>query len=296
MAEQGGPSSWDAVLLEDLPAAEAWVGASLEHPRVHLRLHNVLVDAFAGMEARGSVLRRLAWRFEQRRIATWEGDLVARFGPSLTTLSPADADRVASLYGASSGVLPLAVPVDRYRDLGKGDPDTLVHVGTADERKGAGLADFVQRVWPEVRRRRPAASLLLGGRGTERFDDPVAGVSGLGFVPDDRVVLARGGIFVNPQKVGSGVKLKSLVALAAGRCLLSYAEGVRGVGGTHDADYSVATSVDDMIARAVELMERPAEANRIASLGLKLVSEQFSAQRVRRALPDVLRPDASVDP
>ena len=287
---EGGTASWQAVLLEDLPAAEAWRRAGLVHQRIHLRLHNVLADAFRGLDRRGGAPRRMAWRYERRRIERWERGLVHRHRGNLSTLSEADSLRLADRYGAGSSVVPVAIQVNRYAGLEPGEARTFVHVGSADERKGAGLFDFVDRAWPRIREHRPEVHLLLAGRGTRAFHDPAAGIEGLGFVEDARAVLAQGRIFVNPQTVGSGVKLKSLVAMASGRCLLTYPEGIRGVPARDGRDCAVVSSVDEMVTRAVALVDDPAVTSRIARGGERLVCREFTNESVRAALPASLRP------
>jgi len=111
--------------------------------------------------------------------------------------------------------------VEWYQHVLSGAAKTVINVGTADLRKGNSLVDFIRGPWQGVRTEIPEERLLSAGRGTERFADAHIGVEGLGYVRDDRDVLAKGLIFINPQKIAAGVQLKSIVAMLSGKLLIA---------------------------------------------------------------------------
>ncbi len=180
-------------------------------------------------------------------------------------------------------MFPVALDLGRYAAVPRGDARTVVHVGSADYRKRHGLRWLVERVWPRVRSREPDARLVLAGRGTDSFRDDVAGIEGLGYVDDDRDVLGLGPVFVNPQHVGSGVKVKSLIAMAAARCLVSTAKGIEGIEARPGRDCHVESDAASMAARLLRLVRHPAEVEAVAAAGRAFVARVHAPARVAEA-------------
>lgn len=280
---------WDRVLLEDLGSALIWKALARPLEGTHVRLHNVMADAFLGLAREGPVWRRWAWTLEVAKIRRWEEALLRHF-PSVSVLSNDDRDRVASLYGRTHlSVIPVSVELDRYSRVPVGSGSRVGYIGSADARKGHGLKAFIRRVWPRIIEKFPSAELVLAGRGTKELTEATEHVVGLGEVSDDVEVLSQCQVFVNPQLVGSGVKLKSLVALAAGRCLLSYPEDVRGLPGVAGRHYLVAATENEMVAQLRTLLGDPRRGVDVGASGRCLAADHFGAHKVREALPACLR-------
>lgn len=226
----------DVVIFEHVPAASLLndVRRVLPGARLVLRSHDVLHRAFGGIQAGVNPFLGCCWAWEAARIRLLERR-VATSVDVVWCISEADAAHYRQDFGvAPAGVLGLCV--EPMPEVDSGDPQTVVHLGGVDTRRGHGLSKFVNEGWPVVRKAVPAANLVLAGRGSERFANAAMGISGLGFVRDERAALSRGLIFVNPQLSGSGVKVKNLVALAAGKALVTTpvgAEGIPFVAGEH---------------------------------------------------------------
>ena len=119
------------------------------------------------------------------------------------------------------------------------------------------MSIFIQRVWRKVRTQVPDARLVLAGRGTECFTDAELGIEGLGFVDDDRDVLERGAIVINPQQIGTGIQLKSIVAMLSGKTLLSTPTGIEGVEGKNGEHFISVDPIEKMASEIVSLMQNP---------------------------------------
>jgi glycosyltransferase involved in cell wall biosynthesis len=268
-------------IIEDVPTACLLMdmqGEFLDLP-VAVRSENLLTEAFARLATEGPLLKRLAWRLEIRKIRRFEGR-VCVIADRFWAITFAEADAYAKQFGMRpSGVFGVCLDVDRYQMTLPGDPATVVHVGTADMRKGKGLHAFVRNVWPLVRRAVPEARLVLGGRGTERFSDAHAKVEGLGFVDDDQDVLGRGLIFINPQLVGAGLQLKTIVAMLAGKALVSTTVGAEGAEGIHGNHLLVADAPEETAAAIVGLMRHPDRAREMGVRAQQLAAETYSERR-----------------
>lgn len=245
-----------AVIFEDIPAAVflSEIADAFPGVRTAIRSHNLTVKAFEPLCRVGSAVRRFAWRYEVGRIADFEKAACKRAN-SVWAISGDDAAGYGKVLAIKvDGVMGVCLDVWRYIDVPFGDSRTVVCVGTADLRKGSSLTAFVSEVWPVVRGELPDAQLVLAGKGTEVYTDFNAGIQGRGFVQDDRDILGLGQIFINPQVIGSGIQLKSIVAMLAGKVLISTRLGVEGIDGSVGSDFLVAEDNCEMAATIVRLM------------------------------------------
>ena len=135
--------------------------------------------------------------------------------------------------------LPVSIDCEKYAVLApaSGRVDCFAHLGTLGLKKSPGMAAFVREVWPIVCEHLPSAELLLGGRVTYGRLGTRPGIRAIGYIEDEVGFLAGARFFLNTQTIGAGVKLPSLVYLAAGRVLVSGDVGVQGMAIQHVVNY-----------------------------------------------------------
>ena len=269
------------VLIEDVPCGVHFrmLDELLPGAQFALRSHNVISDIFVGVRDRTTGAGRLAWWLEVERARRFERRLLARIG-RVWAITQDDAATYGRYGVSTSGVFGVSVDCSRYDEVAEGNAQTVLCLGSADVRKGQGLARFVAEVWPIVRDSFPTARLVLGGRDTEVFNDPDKGILGLGFVDSENKVLSEGAIFVNPQDAGSGIKLKSLTAMAARKVLVSTRIGVEGVGGVSGRTYYQCETSLEMGQRIVQLMGDRGLRLSVGAAGSEFVRSSFSQSRL----------------
>jgi len=95
-------------------------------------------------------------------------------------------------------------------------------------------------------------------------------------VDDEREFLGQGRAFINPQEDGTGIQLKSLVALAAGKLLISSINGVTGIVGGKSGHHFLASNTPEGMAKDILLLlNEPAQVEAIASSGYQLVHSHY---------------------
>lgn len=236
---------------------------------------NVLSEAFAGVASSAPFPARLLWKIEIARIERFEKAAMQDADANWAITDDDAAGFRAKHDIECDGVLGIRLEKERFETPIEGDPRTLLYLGSFDVRKRQGIAKFVHEVFPRLRARIPDLRLRLGGRGSEEFDGVVAGVTGCGFVEEADEFLSRGLVVVNPQESGSGIKLKSLHALAAGKVLLTTSVGVQGIPGVDGEHFLLAEGVEEMAFHADTLAD-PTALLRVAEQGRRFVGERFS--------------------
>lgn len=143
---------------------------------------------------------------------------------------------------------------------------------------------LVRQVWPAVRRRLPSCTVLLAGRRPSPQVERLAG-EGVRLVvdaPDIRRCLDEMSVSVVVLSSGSGLKLKVLESLAAGRPVVASERGIAGIGAGPGV-----LPVSDAAAAAtalVDLLTDPVRLQVTASQARQRALDDFSWSRVAERL------------
>lgn len=258
------------------------------------RSHDVLHEAFSNFAVEGKWWMKLAWRYEIKRIKQFERDSVS-FADYSWAISSEDKDLLKTRFGKPiKGVFDCDINLEKYDSVARGDSKTILYLGSADYRKKHGLTSFVDNVWKEIvsQQKFSDCTLILGGKGTQDFKNSDLSIDGLGFVDSDEDFLGKGMFFMNPQQAGTGLKLKSLVAMAAGKVLVTTPNGALGLGGVPGIHYIVAADAMQMVFEISRLLDNPDEAIKISDAGRTMVEENFSydafSARIQPLLKDFI--------
>jgi glycosyltransferase involved in cell wall biosynthesis len=160
------------------------------------------------------------------------------------------------------------------------DPKQVLFLGSLEWRPNQdGVRLLLERVFPEVRAREPAARLAIVGRNPPdwlvRQAAALPGVEVHANVPDVRPFLARCGVFAVPLRIGGGSRLKILEALACAAPVVSTKVGAEGLCLEPGRHYVAVEQIEDMAAAIVECMLDPAAAREAAERGRGLVLERY---------------------
>jgi glycosyltransferase involved in cell wall biosynthesis len=176
-------------------------------------------------------VRRLAHVSSARKYEQLQG-VVLEEADRIWFVSEIERDRLAAaVAGSKTDVIPNGAR-DEYWSvplLDGGSQLEVLFVGPGSyEANSLGLAWFLGKAWPIVRRRVPAARLRIVGLGWEHFGGhPDASFAGwseslLGDYSRARVVIA-------PLFAGGGTKIKVLEAMAAARPVVTTPSGAEGL-------------------------------------------------------------------
>jgi polysaccharide biosynthesis protein PslH len=255
---------FDIVLVQDI--AMAPYGSRLrmlEGVPYFIRGHNVdtaVVSRYLNQEER-LVHRLVAW-WQLRKFHSYEPSALGA-ADGFAMISGTDAAELRRWYpGLSADVVGAGTDTEYFEPPLKADRDTslLVHVGSLTAHtKLQGMHWFCREVLPAVRRVVPSARLRLVGRCPAEDFDRYAGVATVGVVEDVRPHLHEAAIFVAPQFVGSGVRLKIINAMAAGCCIVCTplaCEGIPASNGIHLFQAAEAQAMADQIIGLLRAPQR----------------------------------------
>lgn len=201
----------------------------LPKAKVILRSHNVMHDVRLEQLRRTKGLSKPAIWFDCEKYIAFERKAVESCDAHWA-ITEADAKRMVALYNRPARCLTVSLPLEKYESLAPEDgrSNGFVHVGTLDFRRRSHLNNFLSVTWPKLLAVDSGASLTLAGA-LYGGAIPARNVRYLGRVPSDTDVYRLGRFALNFQSSTGGLKLKTLISMAAGRALVSTVEGVEGL-------------------------------------------------------------------
>ena len=217
-------------------------------------------------------------RIRRRLMLVGEARLLRAF-PRFFTLSDRLSEAIRTANPAASVcVVPLGIDAALYRytpDAERtGEPvvSAIGSMGWYPTRSAA--VRLITKLWPEIKRRVPAAKLQLVGWGArsalaEYCDLPDVIVAEN--VPDARPYFERTSVLLYAPGRGSGMKVKILEALAYGVPVVTTAEGIEGLPAVDGVHVGVCEDDAGLIARTVKLLGDPAAQIRQRAAGRALV-------------------------
>lgn len=279
----------DLVHMDHLHMAQYVHAVPLDMPVV-LREHNVesvIMRRFAAQSSNPFVKTYAA--LQARRLHAYEAKICPRFARCVA-VTPVDGRTLAQMAPeAHIEVLPDGVDTEWFDPSALSlEPETTRLVTTGDygwRPTADGLEYFVREIYPHIRRELPDVKLSVVGR---RPPDVVArmgdGVEVLGRVEDVRPEILRGAVFIVPTRIGSGIRLKILEAMALRRPVVSTSIGCEGIEAIPEEHILVADDPRAFAAHVVRLVRDPALAGRLTDAAARLIRERYAWSSITEQL------------
>jgi succinoglycan biosynthesis protein ExoO len=194
---------------------------------------------------------------------------------AILAIQAAEAAKVKAAL-PKTGVILVPHFVEAVKAPQPGSNDTLLFVGSNTQPNVVGLKWFFEACWPLIRAARPEARLDVAGSVARSIDSAPEGVRLLGVVPDLAPLYRDAGVVISPLRTGSGLKIKLIEALAAGKSLVGTSVTAQGV------ERIVANAMiieDNGEALATHVIALLGDADRRAKMGasaLQCIDNHFS--------------------
>jgi len=220
-------------------------------------------------------------RYEARVMRECDAVLAVAEEDRATLLALAPATRIGVVpNGVDAGYFSRAALLcERAGALSFGGP-ALVFSGTLDFRPNVdALIWFAHEVLPRLRARRPDLRLLAVGKRPAPAVRELARTGAVlltGEVPDARPYIAGATVYIVPMRIGGGVRLKLLEALALEAPVVSTRMGAEGVTGLCGGEHCLlADDPADFAAAVLRLIDDAALGRRLGAAGRALVRERY---------------------
>lgn len=142
---------------------------------------------------------------------------------------------------------------------------------------------FVNKIFPLVKRVMPAVQfLIIGANINERIQQlkNVEGVKIIGAVNDVRTYLSESSIFVNPIRLGGGIKGKIIEAMAMGIPVVSTKIGCSGVMVEEQKNILIANKPQEFAKQIIRLFREPDLSKRIRENARELIEKHYDWEKI----------------
>lgn len=281
LATSGG---FDLIHAQNYYAAQ-YVRPEFPTPRVYYKenFEGLLLERCAAAQRNPFAAALL--RVEGRKTARLELDLCGRFD-RVYTITRTDLERIRDRSpDLPLEYMPPAIDTEAFAPAAA-EPEShnLIFVGTLDYFPNAdGLTWFHREVLPLLRRKRDDVTLTVVGRrpkrrfrGLER--DPA--VRFTGWVESVIPIVHRAATYVAPLRIGGGVRLKILEAMALGKAVVTTTIGCEGIECTPGVHLAVADTAEEYAEQVLRLLADREGRARLGRNARALAVERYSIPAV----------------
>jgi sugar transferase (PEP-CTERM/EpsH1 system associated) len=270
---------FDAVVFYCSSMAQYLSAPGLNGVRVVGDLVDVDSQKWLDYAARSISLKRFLFALEGRRPRRLESTL-PQHAAALALTTEAEAALFRSFCPTDRlHVVPNGVDHDHFHPLPTpaASGQRCTFVGALDYQANIdGITWFCREIWPEIRRRRPAATFTLVGSNPGPAVRRIArqpGVTLAASVPDVRPYLSDAAVVVVPLRIARGIQNKILEALAMAKAVVATPQALEGIDVEPGVHVCAAMTVSQWIETTVALLDDPARRDRLGQAGLAYVEE-----------------------
>lgn len=169
------------------------------------------------------------------------------------------------------------------------ESDTLFHIGSMDWIPNQeGIRWFLDKVWPIVHAQTPQVKLYLAGRKMPQdlMDLQVEGVQVVGEVSDAMYFIGSKQINVVPLLSGSGIRVKIIEAMSAGKTVISTTVGAAGINYTDGENILIADTPEQFARQVRRCVEDPDFCSRVGASAYALIANEYSQEKLTKRLLD----------
>jgi len=224
------------------------------------------------------IWKAVCWR-ESKALAKAEKAYVQQAGYVLTVSENDRAFFARYVAPDRISVIPTGVDTEYFQPQPIAQqPDTTAFTGSMDWMPNEdGVAYYVEKILPLIRREIPAAQFWAVGRRPPKRIEALASasVTVTGAVEDIRPYLAKAALCVVPLRSGSGTRIKIFEAMAMGKAIVSTTLGAEGLPVTHGENIILADNPADFARQTIALLRDPQRREQLGRNARRLVEENY---------------------
>lgn len=238
--------------------------------RVSENSKNILIKSFALLQF------KKIYRFE--RSVTGEFD-------KCIVITPEDENLLRKMNPkAQLTVIPAGVDLGIYYPLPAKEVDhSIIFIGNLEWYPNVdGLLWFLRRIYPAIKQKISSIKFYIVGKNPPRallsFASPDIIITG--YVKDVREYISKSKLVVVPLRIGGGMRIKILEAMAMGKAVISTPIGAEGINAKNDEEIIIRDGENDLANAVVELIFNDEERMKIGESAFKFVSGKYAWNKI----------------
>ncbi|MBQ0016436.1 MAG: glycosyltransferase [Bacteroidales bacterium] len=178
--------------------------------------------------------------------------------------------------------IPFAVTPEPLDNVSE-EPATLFHIGSMDWLPNQQSIDWLLNdIWPVIHKEVAKARLYLAGRHMTKdlMERHIDGVSIVGEVPDAMYFIGSKQINIVPLRSGSGIRVKIIEAMSAGKTVISTTVGAEGIDYTDGENILIANTPEEFAHHVKHCIENPDFCHQIGRNAYNLIATEYDSKHL----------------
>jgi len=252
---------------------------------VALREHNVETTIMQRyFQETPNLLKKVYAGIQFKKVYKYESKILEIFDKCLM-ITKEDEQRIKQMNPKiKTAVVPAGVDTSKFHPTDiQVEPYSIVFVGSMDWLPNVdGIIWFYKRVFPYIKERVPQVKFYIIGKNPppEVLNLKSEEVIVTGYVDDVREYMAKAAVFVVPLRVGGGMRIKILNALAMSKAVVSTSVGCEGIDATNGENIYIEDGEEGFAEKIIELMLDREKRERIGRNGLELIRNKYTWEKI----------------
>lgn len=280
--EELNDKKYDLIQFEGLFVASYAEGLDTALPKV-LRQHNIEYKIWESLaETCKPGLKKWYLKLLSRRLRKFEHQILKHFD-AVVSITEDDGKEIEAMgYKGLNLTIPAGIEV---KSIPTASPDynTLYHVGSMEWMPNLQAMEwFRYSIWPIIEKAHKEATFYMAGKNmpASSFSWQNSRFNVAGEIPDLNLFSSDKSILVVPLQSGSGIRIKTIEAMMAGKAVVTTSFGARGIPLEHGKNCLMADSETDFANAVLSLLNDTGLRNRIAENGRQFALANYSNQSV----------------
>jgi len=178
------------------------------------------------------------------------------------------------------------MPESKHNDVAL-EPNSLFHIGAMDWLPNQESIEWLLKdIWPVVHSRLPQAHLYLAGRKMPQrwMEARIEGVTVVGEVEDANEFIAGKKINIVPLLSGSGIRVKIIEAMSAGKVVVTTTVGAQGIDYTEGKNLLIANTPAEFAAQIERCLTDDSFCDGVGKAAAQLIAERYNGNRLTEEL------------
>lgn len=279
----------DVIQLESIYLQE-YETAIRSHSKAFLlqRLHNIEAEIWQRLAQETlPFLKRFYLNNLSRRIATYEQKAWAHCD-ALIPISKADESYIKN-SGCTTPTccIPFGIDTSTLQEYQEYNDWRAYHIGAMDWQPNIEAMEWMRdKIVPAILKLRPDFRFQFAGRNIpdhfKQNQDPSFFCAGE--INDADAFIADKRILIVPLRSGSGIRIKTLEAMAAGKIVISTSVGIQGIEAQDKIHFLLANTPDEFATAVDWCMQHQQAAMNLALQAQQFIKEEYNRQTLMQKL------------
>ncbi|MBI1305919.1 MAG: glycosyltransferase [Bacteroidetes bacterium] len=259
-----------------------------ENAKVILRQHNVEYQIWERLAMNESnPAKKWYLNLLTRRLKKFEASLVNRYD-AIVPVTPEDGVLFRQMHCIKPIFpSPAGIDIQLWKPSNSADLKKVFHIGSLEWLPNLEAVNwFLEDIWPLIHQTFPELQLFIAGKGMPQTMKAqiIDGVEMAGEVENAPIFIEDKMITIVPLKSGSGIRLKILEAMAAGKIVISTTIGAQGIHYSNGENILIADTPQQFTEAFGLLKSQPELSSKLSENARKLIVDEYSNESVIQKL------------